>query len=67
MQGAEPAAALIWPARIQWLRAETVRALVEAHGAEPAPLLRPAFEGEPSWPVLLPLPTSTPSAGCRPI
>jgi hypothetical protein len=29
--------------------------MIEAHGMDPAAMLRPTFEGEPGWPVLLPL------------
>jgi CTP:molybdopterin cytidylyltransferase MocA len=48
-------AALIWPARMAWVGPETVTSLIEAHGLERQSMLRPAFEGEPGWPVLLPV------------
>jgi CTP:molybdopterin cytidylyltransferase MocA len=48
-------AALIWPARLAWVDPETVTSLIEAHGVDPDRLLRPAYRGEPGWPVLLPL------------
>jgi molybdenum cofactor cytidylyltransferase len=48
-------AALIWPARMGWVGPETVTSLIEAHGLDRGSMLRPAFEGEPGWPVLLPL------------
>jgi len=47
-------AALIWPARMIWVSPETVTSLIEAHGVDRATLLRPAYEGQPGWPVLLP-------------
>jgi CTP:molybdopterin cytidylyltransferase MocA len=46
--------ALIWPARMVWVSPETVTSLIEAHGVDRATMLRPAYEGEPGWPVLLP-------------
>ncbi|MDR3544720.1 MAG: NTP transferase domain-containing protein [Candidatus Limnocylindrales bacterium] len=48
-------AALLWPARMGWLDAETVTSLIEAHGAERDTLLRPAFRAAPGWPILLPV------------
>ncbi len=48
------AAALVWPARMGWVDAETVTSLIEAHGADRAAVLRPAFRGEAGWPVLVP-------------
>ncbi len=50
----ETDAALVWPARMAWVDPETVTSLIEAHGADPAPLLRPAYAGEPGWPALVP-------------
>ena len=49
------AAALVWPARMGWLDAETVTSLIEAHGADRTTLLRPAYRGEPGWPILVPV------------
>ena len=46
--------ALVWPATYGWVDAETVTSLIEAHGADPGPALRPAFAGDPGWPVLVP-------------
>jgi len=54
-QVAETDAAIIWPARMAWVDPETVTSLIEAHGAHPADLLRPAFEGAEGWPALMPL------------
>jgi CTP:molybdopterin cytidylyltransferase MocA len=51
----ETTACLIWPARMTWVGPETVTSLIEAHGAYPASVLRPAWQGEPGWPVLVPL------------
>jgi hypothetical protein len=48
-------AALLWPARMIWVGAETVTSLIEAHGTDPGSTLRPAWEGRPGWPVLVPL------------
>jgi CTP:molybdopterin cytidylyltransferase MocA len=48
-------AVLIWPARMTWVGPETVTSLIEAHGPQRGTMLRPAWHGEPGWPVLLPL------------
>jgi len=48
-------AALVWPARLAWADAETVTTLIEAHGDDAAGALRPAFEGAPGWPALVPV------------
>ena len=48
-------AALVWPARMAWVDAETVTSLIAAHGVDRATVLRPAYDGRPGWPVLLPL------------
>ena len=48
-------AALVWPARMAWVDAETVTTLIAAHGEDRSTVLRPAFDGEAGWPVLLPL------------
>jgi CTP:molybdopterin cytidylyltransferase MocA len=63
IRGAELAAAevrdttavLLWPARMVWVGPETITSLIEAHGPEPATVLLPSWQGEPGWPVLLPL------------
>lgn len=54
---ADTAAALVWPARMAWVDAETVTQLISAHGEDRGSVLRPAYRGEPGWPVLVP-------AGC---
>ena len=36
-------------------RAETVTSLIETHGLERSTVLRPAWQGEAGWPVLVPL------------
>ena len=51
----ETGAALIWPARMTWVDAETVTTLIEAHGADGDSLLRPGHADEPGWPILLPV------------
>jgi CTP:molybdopterin cytidylyltransferase MocA len=48
-------AALLWPARMIWVGPETITSLIEAHGTARGSMLRPAWHGEPGWPVLLPL------------
>jgi CTP:molybdopterin cytidylyltransferase MocA len=45
---------LIWPARMTWVGPETVTSLIEAHGTDRGAILRPAWHGEPGWPVLVP-------------
>jgi CTP:molybdopterin cytidylyltransferase MocA len=52
---ADTDAALVWPARMAWVDAETVTTLIAAHGADRAAVLRPAYGGEPGWPLLLPV------------
>jgi CTP:molybdopterin cytidylyltransferase MocA len=47
-------AALIWPARMGWVSPETITSMIEAHGIERGALLRPTFEDEDGWPVLIP-------------
>lgn len=51
----ETTAVLLWPARMTWVGPETITSLIEAHGAYPAAVLRPAWRGEAGWPVLVPL------------
>lgn len=48
-------AVLLWPARMTWVGPETVTSLVELHGVAPDSLLRPTWDDEPGWPVLLPV------------
>jgi CTP:molybdopterin cytidylyltransferase MocA len=50
----ETSAVLIWPARMTWVGPETVTSLIEAHGLSPGDILRPAWDGAPGWPVLVP-------------
>ncbi len=47
-------AVLLWPARMTWVGPETITSLIEAHGVDPGTLLRPAWRGDPGWPVLVP-------------
>jgi CTP:molybdopterin cytidylyltransferase MocA len=51
----ETSGALLWPARMPWVGPETVTSLIEAHGTDPATVLRPTWHGEPGWPVLVPI------------
>ena len=46
--------ALVWPARLVWVDAETITSLIEAHGMHPGFVLRPTYDGEAGWPVLVP-------------
>jgi len=47
-------AVLLWPSRMIWVGPETITSLIEAHGMDRSALLRPVWQGEPGWPVLLP-------------
>ena len=49
----ETDAALVWPVRLCWVDPETVTSLIEAHGVRTG-VLRPAYEGKPGWPIVLP-------------
>jgi len=51
---AETTACLLWPGRMVWVDPETVTSLIEAHGRDLERVARPAIEGTPGWPVLLP-------------
>ena len=51
----DTSAALLWPARMIWVGAETVTSLIEAHGTDPDTMLRPSWDGQAGWPVLLPI------------
>ncbi len=48
-------AVLVWPARMTWIGPETITSLIEAHGPDPATVLLPGWQGEPGWPVLVPM------------
>jgi CTP:molybdopterin cytidylyltransferase MocA len=50
----ETDAYLLWPARLTWVGPETVTSLIETHGTAADALLRPTWDGEPGWPVLVP-------------
>ena len=50
----ETSAALLWPARMVWVDPETVTSLIEAHGRQNDRIARPAWQGTPGWPVMLP-------------
>ena len=52
---AETTGALLWPARLVWVDPETLTSLIEAHGADRQSIIRPSYDGEPGWPVLLPV------------
>ena len=45
---------LIWPGRMVWVGPETITSLIEAHGTDTGTILRPAWHGDPGWPILLP-------------
>ena len=38
-----------------WVGPETITSLIEAHGTDRDTMLRPGWQGEAGWPVLLPL------------
>lgn len=48
-------AVLFWPARMAWVGPETITSLIELHGTAGDDLLRPTWDDEPGWPVLLPV------------
>jgi len=48
-------AALVWPARLAWVDAETVTTLIAAHGEDRSVVIRPSYVGEPGFPILLPV------------
>jgi CTP:molybdopterin cytidylyltransferase MocA len=48
-------AALLWPVPRAWVDPETVTSLVEAHGAYPGAIIRPAYAGQPGLPILIPV------------
>ncbi|MGD0017681.1 MAG: NTP transferase domain-containing protein [Candidatus Limnocylindrales bacterium] len=52
---AETSAALLWPFKFVWVDPETVTSLVEAHGATPDAIVRPAYGGQPGFPILIPV------------
>jgi CTP:molybdopterin cytidylyltransferase MocA len=47
-------AGLLWPVRCTWVDPETVTSLVEAHGATPDHIVRPAWLGKEGFPILVP-------------
>jgi CTP:molybdopterin cytidylyltransferase MocA len=47
--------ALVWPARMGWVSPETVTSMIEAHGIDQRTILRPGYDGENGWPVLIPV------------
>lgn len=51
----ETDAAIVWPARMAWVDAETVTTLIAAHGEDRATMIRPAWQDDPGWPVLVPV------------
>ena len=52
---AETTAGLLWPARCAWVDPETVTSLVEAHGPGSDLIIRPAWTGQPGFPILVPV------------
>ena len=50
----DTSAVLLWPARMTWVGPETITTLIEAHGLDARTMLRPAWQGDAGWPVLLP-------------
>jgi CTP:molybdopterin cytidylyltransferase MocA len=52
---AETEAALVWPARLAWVDAETVTSLIAAFGDDRTAVTRPAWQGTVGWPALVPI------------
>jgi CTP:molybdopterin cytidylyltransferase MocA len=50
----ETTASLLWPFRFSWVDPETVTSLIEAHGASPDAVIRPAYGGRRGFPILVP-------------
>ncbi len=48
-------AALVWPARLAWVDAETVTTLIAAHGEDRVSVTRPSWRGTAGWPALIPI------------
>jgi MobA-like NTP transferase domain len=48
-------AVLLWPVGLAWVGPETVTSLIELHGTAGAALLRPTWDDQAGWPVLLPV------------
>jgi CTP:molybdopterin cytidylyltransferase MocA len=46
--------AFVWPARMGWVSPETITSMIEAHGVDRRTILRPRYDGEAGWPVLIP-------------
>jgi CTP:molybdopterin cytidylyltransferase MocA len=51
----ETDAFLLWPARMTWVGPETITSLIETHGTVPGAMLRPTWNDETGWPVLVPI------------
>lgn len=51
---AETSACLLWPFRYSWVDPETVTSLIEAHGASPESIIRPAYGARRGFPILVP-------------
>ena len=51
----ETTAGLLWPARFVWVDPETITSMVEAHGSAAAQIIRPAWQGQQGFPILVPL------------
>ena len=51
----ETDAFLIWPALMAWVGPETVTSLIEAHGPAGDAILRPTWNDDAGWPVLVPV------------
>ena len=50
----ETDAALLWPGAMSWVDAETATTLIERHGLEREQILRPRYDENAGWPILLP-------------
>jgi CTP:molybdopterin cytidylyltransferase MocA len=52
---AETTAGFLWPARCAWIDPETVTSMVEAHGSAAGKIIRPAWQGQQGFPILVPV------------
>lgn len=50
----ETTASLLWPFLYSWVDPETVTSLIEAHGASPQSIIRPAYGAQRGFPILVP-------------
>ena len=51
----ETTAGFLWPARCAWVDPETITSMVEAHGSAAGQIIRPAWQGQQGFPILVPV------------